>query len=88
MPGREPRARQHEARLAVGDLDRDPGADRRALPRPEHRLLERVQIEAGVARVRARRQQRLVVEPPDVQALSTAVRRGAHANGRLSANSW
>ena len=65
VPGREPRARQHEAGVPVGDLDRNPGADRCAFPGRDRRLLERVQIESGVAGIGARREQRAIVEPPD-----------------------
>jgi hypothetical protein len=84
VPGREPRARQHQPGLSHGNLDGDTRTDRGALSRPEHRLFDRVQVEAGVVRISARRQQRVFLEPPDVQALST----GGHASGRLSANSW
>ena len=56
MSGREPGARKHEAGLVLGDLDRDPGADRGAFARPEHGFLERVQIEPGITAVGPRRQ--------------------------------
>ncbi len=51
------RARQDQAGVPVGDLDRDPGADAPALARPDVGRLAGVEVEPGVARVGAGRQQ-------------------------------
>ena len=72
-------ARQHQAGLAIRNLDRHAGADRGPLAGGQHAVLERVQVESGIAGIRPGRQPRAGVEPPDSER---------HANGRLSANSW
>ena len=58
VPGREPGARQHQARPAVRDLERDAGAHARPLPGREGRLLGGVEVVAGVVVVRPRRRAR------------------------------
>ena len=50
---RQSRARQDEARVAVGDLHRHPGADTPALARAEVRGVCRVEVHGGVALVGA-----------------------------------
>ena len=61
-------ARQHQSGMVRRDLDRDSGADRGPLAGAQPRLLQRVQIKAGVVVVRARGQQRPLIEAADVQA--------------------
>ena len=52
---REPRTRLDEPRVAVGDRDREPGADERTLAGRELDALAGREVEARIARVRARR---------------------------------
>jgi hypothetical protein len=75
---RKPGTRLDEARVALGDRDREAGADERALARRELDPVARGQVEAGVARVRARRDDRVVSQPPDRQ-LDQALSRCASA---------
>ena len=63
----EPRARNDEAGVALGDLDRDAGADRGPLPRADRDLLARAEVEARIAAVGSRRQHRVVAELHDAQ---------------------
>ena len=70
VPRREPRARLDEAGVAVGDRDREAGADDGARSRRELDPLAGGEVEARVAGVRARRQRRLVVEALDGQLAS------------------
>ena len=55
VPRGEARARLDEAGVAVGDRDREAGADGRPLPRREHDALAGREVEARVAGVRAAR---------------------------------
>ena len=75
VPRGEPRARQHEPGLAVGDLDRDAGAAPTARsPGVEHAVLERVQVEAGVAGIGPGRQLRARRRGADPEAVIRAGR--------------
>ncbi len=64
---REPGARQDEAGVTGRDLDRDAGADRCPLAGSEQRRLGGAQVEAGIAFVGARRQQRAGLQQADLQ---------------------
>ena len=67
VPSCQPRTRQHEAGVTVRDLERNPGADRGSLTWGEQRLLERVEVKSGVARIRPGRQNRPLVQAQDLQ---------------------
>ena len=56
MLARQPRARQHQAGVALGDLDRDPGADAPPLAGADVAGSTGVEVEPGVALVGAGRQ--------------------------------
>ena len=60
-------ARQHQARVARRDLDRDSGADAGALARAERRRLGGVQVEAGIALVGAAGQPGTVPKQADAE---------------------
>jgi hypothetical protein len=53
VTGGEPGARLDEPRVALGDLDGDTRRDDGPLPRPEHGVLARDEVESGVPLVRA-----------------------------------
>ncbi len=65
VPGREPRARLDETGIAVGDRDREAGADGRALSRRELDSFARREVEPRVTGVRARRHDRVVTQALD-----------------------
>ena len=71
MTRREPGARQHEPRVAVGNRDRDAGADDRALPRRELRALAGGEIEPRIAVVGLCGEDRVVAQPRDRQLRHT-----------------
>ena len=52
MSHREPAAREHEPRIALGDGDRDTGPHQRPGPRRKLYFLHRAQIIAGIPGVR------------------------------------
>ena len=67
MAQREPRARDDEPRVAVRDLDREPGADGRPLPGADRDRLAGAEVEARIAAVGLARQHRVVAKPHDAQ---------------------
>ncbi len=60
--GRQARAREHEPGVARRQFDRDPGRDPRPFARLEHEVVQRAQIEAGIAGVGAHGDDRARVE--------------------------
>ena len=68
VPRGQAGARQHQARVALRDRDRDAGADARPLPRADRRGLGRAQVPAGVVLVRALGRARRVGEPLELDA--------------------
>ena len=71
MTGGEPGARHHEPRVPVGNGDRDPGADDRALPRLELGVLAGREVQPRVAVVGLCRKDRVVAQPRDRQLRHT-----------------
>ena len=69
----EPRARLHEAGVPLGDRDGEPGRDERALTGRELDTVAGAEVEPGVARVGARRHDRLVAHPAGSAARSGAL---------------
>ena len=74
MAGGQAGARQHQARVAVGNRDGHAGADDRALPRRELCALARRQIEARVALVGLRGEHGILAQARDRQLRSGAFR--------------
>jgi len=68
VAGGEPRAREHEAGVALGQLEREPGANGRTLARRQGRRLERAQVEARVPVVGPRGQDGQGMQAADPQA--------------------
>ena len=87
VPRCKSRARLHEARMALGDRDGEPGADGRPLARPELDALARRQVEAGIARVGALGDRRVLAQPRDRELESTAFDRGIGARFELADSS-
>ena len=61
---REPGPRVHEGGVPLGQRDRDAGREQHALPRRALGVDGGDEVDAGVARVRVRRQRHVGVEPP------------------------
>ncbi len=75
MPGGEPGSRQHQARVARRNLDRDARADAGPLPRPDRRCLGGVQVEAGIVIVGAAGKARSFPQQVDAQLHERSVER-------------
>jgi len=68
VPGGETGAREHEGRVALGDLDGDAGPHRRPPAGGDRLGLGRVEVQPRVAGVSAGGKRRLLAEPPDRKA--------------------
>ena len=71
MTRREPGAREYQPRVAVGDRDRDAGADNGSLPRLELRALAGGEIEPRIAVVGLCGKDGIVAQPRDRQLRHT-----------------